>query len=211
MPDLRVILNPAAGRGSAEARFEEVFPIFEEFRLKAEVLRTEGPGHATELACELSGRGEKIVVAAGGDGTLNEVAQALVGTETALGILPLGSGNDYARALGIPVDLRKAVEILARGKTKLADVGAAEDRYYLNSLGMGIDGQIAHDYATYRFLRGELGYLLATGVRSPALSAYSHGGGGGGLAIFRPPFGGGGHERPLGRRRILPCSRRKAR
>ena len=162
MPDLWVILNPAAGRGSAEARLEEALPVFEKIGLKLEVLRTEGPGHATELACELSGRGARIVVAAGGDGTLHEVAQALVGTETALGILPVGSGNDYARALGIPTDPRKAVEILAQGRTKLADVGAAQGRYYLNSLGMGIDGQIAHDYATYRFLRGELGYLLAT-------------------------------------------------
>ena len=83
MPDLWVILNPAAGRGSAEARLEEALPVFEKIGLKLEVLRTEGPGHARELACELSGRGARIVVAAGGDGTLHEVAQALVGTETA--------------------------------------------------------------------------------------------------------------------------------
>lgn len=111
---------------------------------------------------EFCARAEPVVAAAGGDGTLHAVAQALVGTTTALGVLPMGSGNDYARALGIPENLKEAVRILLFGQPRPVDVGEVLGRFYLNSLGMGIDGQIAHDYQTHRFLRGELGYLLAT-------------------------------------------------
>lgn len=157
-----IILNPAAGRGSAAEREEEIQRAFSELGLKVEIQRTAGPGHATELACRLCGCGARVVVAAGGDGTVNEVTQALVGTDTALAVLPLGSGNDFARALGIPMDLAKAVEAVVRGQERRVDVGEAQGRYYLNALGMGIDGQIAHDYRTHRFLRGEVGYLLAT-------------------------------------------------
>ncbi|MEN3011034.1 MAG: diacylglycerol kinase family protein [Candidatus Bipolaricaulaceae bacterium] len=162
MRTIPVILNPVAGRGSAGERVEEVRRAFAAVGLRAEILRTEGPGQATELACALCGRGAEVVVAAGGDGTVNEVAQALVGTKTALAVLPLGSGNDFARALGLPMALEKAVEVLARGRKRRVDVGEANGRYYLNALGMGIDGQIAHHYRRHRFLRGELGYLLAT-------------------------------------------------
>lgn len=162
MRKVAVVLNPAAGRGSAGEREPELRKLLREYALDPQIFCTEGPGHAQELAKELCARGEPLVAAAGGDGTLHEVAQALVGTSTALAILPMGSGNDYARSLGIPADLRGAVEVLARGQQREVDVGEANGRFYLNSLGMGIDGQIAYDYRTYRVLRGELGYLLAT-------------------------------------------------
>ncbi len=162
MRRIPVVLNPAAGRGSAGAREDEVRRIFQGMGVEAEIFCTAGPEEAQELAREFCARAEPVVVAAGGDGTLHAVAQALVGTKTALGILPMGSGNDYARILGIPQDLKEAVKILVCGEPHPLDVGEAQGRFYLNSLGMGIDGQIAHDYQTYRFLKGELGYLLAT-------------------------------------------------
>jgi len=162
MGPIPVILNPAAGRGSAGEREPEIEEAFRRLGLAVEIFRTAGPGEATELACALCAQGAEVVVAAGGDGTVNEVAQALVGTDTVLGILPLGSGNDFARAMGIPAELRQAAEALARGRERRVDVGEASGRYYLNALGMGIDGQIAHDYRTHTFLRGEIGYLLAT-------------------------------------------------
>lgn len=162
MRRIPVVLNPAAGRGSAGAREDELRRFFQEFGAGVEIFRTEGPEEAQALVRELCARAEPVVAAAGGDGTLHAVAQALVGTTTALGVLPMGSGNDYARALGIPENLKEAVRILLFGQPRPVDVGEVLGRFYLNSLGMGIDGQIAHDYQTHRFLRGELGYLLAT-------------------------------------------------
>ncbi|MGB9756966.1 MAG: diacylglycerol/lipid kinase family protein [Candidatus Bipolaricaulaceae bacterium] len=162
MRRIPVVLNPAAGRGLAGAREDELRRVFREMGVEAEIFRTAGPDEAQELAREFCAGAEPVVAAAGGDGTLHAVAQALVGTKTALGILPMGSGNDYARVLGIPQDLKEAVKILVFGEPHPVDVGEAQGRFYLNSLGMGIDGQIAHDYQTHHLLKGELGYLLAT-------------------------------------------------
>ncbi len=157
-----VILNPAADRGKAGRREEEIQHALKRAGLAFELKRTEAPGHATELAREAAGAGVSLVVAAGGDGTVNEVAQGLVGTEVPLGILPIGSGNDYVRALGVPKDLREAARRLVEARPRPVDVGRVEGRYFLNSLGMGIDGQIAWDYRRMRLLKGEVGYLIAT-------------------------------------------------
>ncbi|MCD5408956.1 diacylglycerol kinase family lipid kinase [Candidatus Bipolaricaulota bacterium] len=156
-----VILNPTADRGEAGRREPELRAALEEAGLAFELVRTEAPGHASELAREAVRAGVALVVAAGGDGTVNEVAQGLVGTEVPLGILPIGSGNDYVRALGIPRDLRAAARRLKSQPPRRVDVGLVEGRYYVSSLGMGIDGQIARDFRQMRFLKGEAGFLAA--------------------------------------------------
>ena len=93
-----VIVNPAAGRGKAD--INAILPaLLSSRRLAWEVHRTEGRGHATELARAAVARGVDLVVAAGGDGTANEVASGLVDTEAVLGLMPVGSGNALARAL----------------------------------------------------------------------------------------------------------------
>lgn len=161
MSDLPVIFNPVADRGRAQARAEEILARLKDFGLHPTLFRTTKPGEATEIARELAQKNVSLLAAAGGDGTLNEVAQALVGTKTALGIIPLGSGNDFLRSLVGFVDLSDALRRLAQGKPKPVDVGEANGRFYLNSLGMGIDGQIAEDFIRWKFLRGELGYLWA--------------------------------------------------
>ncbi|MBC7317748.1 diacylglycerol kinase family lipid kinase, partial [Candidatus Bipolaricaulota bacterium] len=161
MRELPVIFNPVADRGRAENRAEEILSRLKEIGFSPVLFRTTKPGEATEIARDLAAKRVPVVAAAGGDGTLNEVAQALVGTNTALGIIPLGSGNDFLRSLVGFVDLSDALERLAKGRPKPVDVGEANGRFYLNSLGMGIDGQIAEDFLRWKFLRGELGYLWA--------------------------------------------------
>ncbi len=201
MRRIPVVLNPSAGRGSAGEREEELRRMAREFGLELEVFRTEGVEHAQALVREFCARAEPVVAAAGGDGTLHIVAQALCGTSTALGILPLGSGNDYARTLGIPQDLKGAVRVLAQGQPRQVDVGETQGRFYLNSLGMGIDGQIAYDYQTHRFLRGEVGYILATvfealRFRPVAMEVQSEGWNYSGdllmVAVMNGPWAGGG-------------------
>lgn len=162
MTRVHVILNPAADRGQAGQREEELRAVLRECRLDPVVVRTARPGQASELARAAIKEGATMVLAAGGDGTAHEVGQALVGAQAALGMLPMGSGNDYIRILGIPKDLRAAVGIVARGQVRSVDVAEAAGRFSLNSLGMGIDGQIAQDYRRMRILKGEIGYLYAT-------------------------------------------------
>ncbi|MCR4391527.1 MAG: diacylglycerol kinase family lipid kinase [Candidatus Acetothermia bacterium] len=157
-----VILNPAADRGRAGTRETELRNALDQMGLKATIVRTERPGHGAELARAAVAWGASLVVAAGGDGTINEVAQGLVGTTVPLGILPMGSGNDYIRVMGIPKDLSAAAALLAKGHVRTVDVAEAADRFYLNSFGMGIEGQIAADYRRMRILKGEIGYLYAT-------------------------------------------------
>jgi len=157
-----VILNPVSDRGRAGKREGEVREALDKAGIRYDLVLTRRPGHATELARRAIEEGAAVVVAAGGDGTVNEVAQALVNTEVPLGVLPIGSGNDYARVLGIPKDLGAAAQRIAQGGTRRVDVGRTGGRFFLNSLGMGIDGQIALDYQRVRFLHGEIGYLGAT-------------------------------------------------
>jgi YegS/Rv2252/BmrU family lipid kinase len=100
---------------------------------------TERAGHAVELAHDAVRAGRQLVIAAGGDGTVEEVAQALVGTETALGIMPLGSVMNMARALCIPRDLDEAAQVIAAGNVLAIDAGKVHDRYFLEVAGVGLD------------------------------------------------------------------------
>jgi len=162
MAQVQVVLNPTADRGRAGERKEELRNVLAQAGVDARVSLTERAGHAVELARDAVRAGTTIVAAAGGDGTTHEVAQALVGTDSALAALPMGSGNDYIRGLRIPKDLSAAVAVLARGKARTVDVADVNGQFSLNSFGMGIDGQIAADYKRMRLLKGKAGYLCAT-------------------------------------------------
>ncbi len=104
---------------------------------------TERAGHATELARKAVAEGRDLVIAAGGDGTVGEVAQALVGTEATLGVMPLGSVMNVARTLHIPRDLDAAARVIAAGETVVMDVGKTTgptgDLYFLEAAGVGLD------------------------------------------------------------------------
>lgn len=203
MVKAQVILNPAADRGRAGAREEELRRALQAAGVEAAVVRTERPGHATQLARQALREGANIIAAGGGDGTVHEVAQALVGTEAALGILPMGSGNDYIRALGIPRDLSGAAAVLARGRVRSVDVARVADEFALNSFGMGVEGQIAADYKRMRFLKGELGYLYATILEVVRFRAFRAEVAGDGwsfagkllsVSVMNGPYAGGGYR-----------------
>ena len=152
------IINPFSGIGKKEdlptliqreldARFYEMEIVFTEFR-----------GHGTQLANGFVEKGFQIVVAVGGDGTVNEVAQALVHTNCSLGIIPIGSGNGLARHLGIPMNTQKAIELLNRSESILMDYGMINDKPFFCTCGTGFDAYVSMEFAKGK-KRGIMSYI----------------------------------------------------
>lgn len=141
---VRFILNPVSGKNKTSAQeraagIKSVFP-------KAEVVFTKAPGHATELAREAADHNFDAVIAVGGDGTLNETACGLVSTSTPLGVIPTGSGNGFARELGMSLSFKKAVCQLRRVGVSPCDVGRANGKLFLNVAGVGLEAEIAWQF-----------------------------------------------------------------
>jgi len=124
---------------------------------------TQGKHHAYNLAKEAVAEGYDIVVAIGGDGTVNETASALVNTRVQLGIMPNGSGNGLARGLGIPLSIRRSAKIITTGKMRCIDVGSVENHYFFVTAGFGFDAVIGKRFEDGR-IRGPAKYY-AIGVR----------------------------------------------
>lgn len=140
------IINPKSGKGRDPQDIVNCIKL--NFPQAAWALTT-GPRHATELAAKAVSQQYEAVVAVGGDGTINETAQALVNTPTALGVIPGGSGNGFARELRMPLHLQEAVFGLQKAKTVRCDVGQANGELFLNLAGVGIEAQIAYDFMQY--------------------------------------------------------------
>jgi YegS/Rv2252/BmrU family lipid kinase len=115
--------------------------------LDGEVFVTERPGHARELTQAARRRGVTFFVAWGGDGTVNEVGSALIGSDASLGIVPGGSGNGLARELGIPRDPSSAFRVIFEGRTRVIDAGELDGHVFFNVAGLGLDARVAHRFA----------------------------------------------------------------
>ncbi len=127
----------------------------------AEVIFTEYAGHAYEIASRKAAEGVQTIVAVGGDGTVNEVASALVNSKTTLGIIPSGSGNGLARYLGIPMQVTEALELIAHHSTLKIDAGKVNGKYFFCTCGTGFDASVGKKFATDS-RRGMLSYVRAT-------------------------------------------------
>lgn len=160
MTDIIVIVNPAA-RGTKAGRAWEKIEILA--KGSATIIPTTKAGEARQIAAAAAKSGTRIVVAAGGDGTINEVVNGIAGTEAALGILPVGTMNVFAAELGLPTDLREAWKILLLGKTRTIDLARANRRYFVQLAGAGLDAQVVQE--TSRAMKrslGPLSYLIST-------------------------------------------------
>jgi diacylglycerol kinase (ATP) len=166
-----VVANGAAGARQAKQIGAQVVAQLRSAGQSAELLLTERRGHGTELAASALARGAKRVVACGGDGTIQEVVQALAGTTVPLGIVPCGRGNDLARVLGIPSDPVRATAIAAGDTVRridlglvrsLADGATGEPRRFTTVAAMGFDSEAAaFVHRTHLRLPGPLAYLVA--------------------------------------------------
>lgn len=141
------MVNPVAGRGRAARTWPRVADRLRAAGWSLEEVRSEAPGHAVELAARAARSGAALVLAAGGDGTANEVANGLARCgalgSVALGLVPLGTANDFAACLGVPLDVDRAVELLLAGRRRRVDAGQVNDRWFLNVAGVGFDAEVA--------------------------------------------------------------------
>ncbi len=157
-----LIANRTSGSGSAGAYIDRVKAMLEERSIDFTIRETQYPGHATELAKAAVEEGFDVIAAVGGDGTLRETALSVVHTDRVLGLLPCGTGNDYARAVGIPTDAAAALDILLNGENRVVDAGQANDQVFFNIAGFGVDVDVL-DYTEEfkpKCKNGETAYRL---------------------------------------------------
>ena len=160
-----VIINPTAGPSSRRADTrrlaERARRAFAQADLTGEIVFTERAGHARELAADFVRRGFSLIIAWGGDGTVNEVASALAFQDAVMAIVPTGSGNGLARELGISPRPERAVATAARGIDRVIDVGELGGRLFVNLAGAGLDASVAGLF-NHLAGRGLLRYVYAT-------------------------------------------------
>jgi diacylglycerol kinase family enzyme len=137
-PCITVILNASAGVKTGESLRERLIKDLEQQGARVDLHIVEHGKGMTELAKSAVEGGAMVVVAGGGDGTVNAVASALVDTECALGVLPTGTLNHFAKDLGIPLDLEKASEVIALGVVRKVDVGEVNGRIFVNNSSLGL-------------------------------------------------------------------------
>ena len=141
------IINPISGTHSKDELPKIIESTIDKSRFNCELRMTEYAGHAAEIALDCAERGHDVVVAVGGDGTVNEVARSLTHTQTALAIVPCGSGNGLARHLCLPMDTRKSIEIINACKIEAFDYGIINDQPFFCTCGMGFDAFISLKFA----------------------------------------------------------------
>lgn len=156
-----LIINPISGTGKKKGLPEMVEKKMTSLGYELDIRFTTCRGDATRLSKEASDGGYGLVLAAGGDGTVNETAKALCGTETALGIIPAGSGNGLARHIGIPIDARASLGVIETGRIVDCDFGQVNGRPFFCTFGVGFDAAVSHAFAK-QSRRGLMMYLKST-------------------------------------------------
>lgn len=144
---IRFIVNPISGKSHRNDLPEQIERVLNHARFEYDIKVSEYAGHARVLAQESVRNHYDIVVAVGGDGTINEVGVELIGTDIALGVIPCGSGNGLSRCLNIPLDPVKALELINRDAVCLIDTVEVNEVPFISIAGTGYDAQVADDYA----------------------------------------------------------------
>jgi diacylglycerol kinase (ATP) len=166
-----LIVNPISGRGHGERSIPEIEAHFKAANLDYELKRTEYPGHAMELA--RNARGFDVIIAAGGDGTANEVLNGILeanhqhSSQPAMAVIPVGRGNDFAYGMGVPTSVAEACQCITSNKHRKVDVGRVfgenfpNGRYFGNGVGVGFDAVVGFESLKLKFLTGFASYIVA--------------------------------------------------
>jgi diacylglycerol kinase (ATP) len=147
------IINPHSGAKKKTDVPQLIHQYVDKAKYEHEIVWTNAPKHGTELSKE-SASSFDVVVSAGGDGSANEVAAGISGSNASLGIIPMGSGNGMARHLGIPMEIKKAFDVINNGRTELIDTMQVNNQFAIGTIGIGFDAHIAHLFAN----AGKRGY-----------------------------------------------------
>ncbi|HSV85242.1 MAG TPA: diacylglycerol kinase family protein [Levilinea sp.] len=168
-----LIYNPTADKGNAGKRLPKVLSLLAERAFDCDLVLTEAVGHAQLLGQQAGEQGRGLVIAAGGDGTVNETINGLMGAgvngnrRPALGVLPVGRGNDFSFGVGIPHQIEKACDALVQNQRRRIDIGQVtggdypDGRYFGNGVGLGFDTVVGFEAARFKWLKGEASYLAA--------------------------------------------------
>jgi len=178
-----VFLNPAAGRGKARGYAASIMQILRANGVRGELIESTAPGDIERLVSSAAYASAQRVIVAGGDGSVHEAVNGILGAgqATALGVIPIGTGNDFAKACSIPLNWELASEELARriagnAQPRLLDAGKMNDRFFANGVGIGFDAKINRIAAKYTWPIGDLVYLFAVfeglwdGVITPSVT-----------------------------------------
>jgi diacylglycerol kinase (ATP) len=167
------IINPLSGKsGKGPVRKKRIDAFIQSKGLKARSILTERAGHATELAMQCVKEGAARVICVGGDGTMNEVARVLVGTEILFGLVPMGSGNGLARHLGIPSSFEEALENATSESVLRMDTGLANGHPFFNVMGIGLDAEVGMRFNRSRW--GGFAAYIVLGLKTFAFYRSSH-------------------------------------
>ena len=160
-----IIANQRANWGQSQSRIRHVLGFLSEHKFPFSLFTTEHTGHARELAINATAQNAKTIIVLGGDGTVNEVINGVLITSCermpAVGIIPLGSSNDFSKSLAIPQRLRHACERIINGKTRDIDVGQAGSHFFCMASCIGLFSKIAAQSTRLRGMKGSLRYMAA--------------------------------------------------
>ncbi|MGD8191839.1 diacylglycerol kinase [Brevibacillus ginsengisoli] len=159
----RLIYNPSSGREGIRRQLPHILEILEEAGYETSCYATKGAGDATREAEEAVKRGFDVIIAAGGDGTIYEVVNGIgeKNNRPALGIIPAGTTNDFARALGIPKSVSLSAKVIANGRSKPIDLGRINNRYFINIAGGGSLTELTYEVPSkLKTVIGQLAYYV---------------------------------------------------
>lgn len=164
------IINPKSGTKPKHSLQSQIKRNLDNNRFSPIIEYTKYANHATEIATEYLSKGVKKFIAVGGDGTVNQVAKALIYTDATLGIIPMGSGNGFARHLQLPMRTGRAVRIINRDNIKMVDVAFTNDQPFVCTSGLGFDAYVSHLFSANK-KRGMMAYVI-TSIK--AFGTYKH-------------------------------------
>lgn len=147
MEKVLFIINPKSGVDRVKALQDLIDKYLDQSKYIPELAYTQYAKHGTEMAREAAGKGFKIIVAVGGDGSVNDIIAGIYGTDATLAIIPKGSGNGLARSLRIPLDPALAIGLINKGHKATIDLGKADDRIFVSNAGVGFDALVARKFA----------------------------------------------------------------